>query len=126
MTWAESAGGSSGAEADPEQARYVGAEAPTPKALKLRAPKLTGCGKTPICHPEPASFAGEGAAVSTKAKENAGRIVALPGDVKKQIRHRVQKPNGVRDDIFLSRAGDALKRAPSLRVSAGYFSSSLA
>src|ERR1700747_3549132 len=32
---------------------------------------LAGCGKSRICHPEPASFAGEGSAVRKKTKEKA-------------------------------------------------------
>ena len=32
---------------------------------------LTGCAKSQICHPEPASFAGEGSAVRKKTKEKA-------------------------------------------------------
>ena len=42
-----------------------------------------------VCHPEPVSFAGEGFAVVRKS-------------MKKQIPHPVQKPNGVRNDIFSS------------------------
>jgi hypothetical protein len=32
---------------------------------------LAGCGKSRICHPEPASFADEGSAVRKKTKEKA-------------------------------------------------------
>jgi hypothetical protein len=32
---------------------------------------LAGCGKSRICHPEPASFAGEGSAVRKDTKEKA-------------------------------------------------------
>jgi hypothetical protein len=50
---------------------------------------LAGCGKSRICHPEPASFAGEGTAVRKEPR-------------KKQIPNPVQKPNGVRNDTFSS------------------------
>jgi hypothetical protein len=48
---------------------------------------LAGCGKSRLCHPEAASFAGEGSAVRKKVKEKAD---SSPH----------QKPNGVRTDIF--------------------------
>jgi hypothetical protein len=58
-----------------------------PRMLETGYLALAGCGKSRICHPEPASFAGEGSAVRKKTKE-------------KQIPHPVQKPNGVRNDIL--------------------------
>jgi hypothetical protein len=45
------------------------------------------CGKSRVCHPEPASFAGEGSAVRKKAKKKADSSPR-------------QKPNGVRNDTF--------------------------
>ena len=43
----------------------------THKPDKRVSVALAGCGNSRICHPEPASFAGEGSAVRKKAKEKA-------------------------------------------------------
>jgi hypothetical protein len=61
-----------------ERQRKIGAT----EGTALQAAK-----KSRGCHPEPASFAGEGSAVRNKAKEKAD---SSPH----------QKPNGVRNDTF--------------------------
>src|ERR1700732_4487546 len=59
----------------------------THKPDKRVSVALAGCGNSRICHPEPASFAGEGSAVRKKAKEKADSSPR-------------QKPTGVRNDKF--------------------------